>query len=149
MKRYFGFTLIELMIVVAVIAILLAVAIPNLLRSRIQANESSALGNMRVIAAAEAAYFSANNSYAITFDSLTAPPPPNSPKFLDGDWSQAKSGYTYTMTAKPSGYMVNGNAVTYGVTGSKGYYLDESGVIRYRKNGDADASCPAIGTTTP
>lgn len=146
MSRRRGFTLIELMIVIAIIATLLAVAIPNLLRSRIQANESAAIGNLRVVVGAEVAYQTANSRYTDSWESLTNPPPPNSPKFLDGDWTQVRTGYRYVLGTKPGGYMVNANAVTYGVTGDKGFYTDDSGIIRYRKGSDADATCPPVGS---
>lgn len=148
MSKRAGFTLIELMVVIAIIATLVAIAIPNLLRARIEANEAAAVGNLRVIIGAEAAYHSANSRYTDTFDSLANPLPANSPKFLDGDWSQARTGYQFILGNKPGGYTVHGNAVQYGVTGERGFYTDESGVIRYRKNADADISCPPIGSGT-
>ena len=136
-----GFTLIELMIVVAIIAIIAAIAIPNLLRSRMQSNESSAIGNLRTIIGAEVAYNAANSIYAITFPEMTGATPP----FLDGDWSKTKSGYNFVMGGTTQNFSANGNAATYGTTGNRGFFTDASGVIRYANGADATAAGTPIG----
>lgn len=143
MKKNLGFTLIELMIVVAIIAIIAAIAIPNLLRSRMQSNESAAIGNLRTIVGAETAYQSANFEYATTFDLMTTATPP----FLDGDWAGPKSGYTYALGGDVNAFTANANAVQYGVTGGKGFFTDASGVIRFEEGADATVASAVLGTT--
>ena len=69
-----GFTLIELMIVVAIIAIIAAIAIPNLLRSRLQSNESATIGNLRTVVGSQSAFAAAERGYASTFAQLRNDP---------------------------------------------------------------------------
>lgn len=136
-----GFTLIELMIVVAIIAIIAAIAIPNLLRSRMQSNESSAIGNLRTIIGAEVAYNAANSIYAVTFAEMTAATPP----FLDGDWTKAKSGYNFTVGGTTANFTSNADPVTAGTTGNRQFYTDASGVIRYATGAAATSASTPIG----
>jgi prepilin-type N-terminal cleavage/methylation domain-containing protein len=135
MKKNKGFTLIELMIVVAIIAIIAAIAIPNLLRSRMQSNESAAIGNLRTIVGAQVAYHAANYAYAADFAALGA----GTPKYLEGTWDGAsKSGYDYTLGGDGNNFQANADPTTPGTTGGKYFFTDASGVIRY--NNDAQAS---------
>ena len=136
-----GFTLIELMIVVAIIAIIAAIAIPNLLRSRMQSNESSAIGNLRTVVGSEVAYHAANYMYTADFADLTGA----TPSFLDGNWGGTKSGYNFVLAGDANNFTANANAASYGTTGGKFFYTYSSGVIRYADGVDADASSNPIG----
>ncbi|NLV42309.1 MAG: prepilin-type N-terminal cleavage/methylation domain-containing protein [Candidatus Hydrogenedentes bacterium] len=141
MGRQRGFTLIELMIVVAIIAIIAAIAIPNLMRSRIQANEASAIYNLRAVVSAQGGYFSANSRYATEFEELTTATPP----FLNGDWGTTqRSGYSFTLEGEEANYTSHANATTYGVTGVRGFFVDSSGIIRANQGADADVGSPPI-----
>ena len=140
MHKTQGFTLIELMIVVAIIAILLAVAVPNLLRSRLQSSEAATVGSIRAIVAAETTFNTQNGRYSQLFSELTGAAPP----FLSGDWTQAKNGYMFALGGTAINYTVNANPIQFGVHGNRGFFCDASGVIRAQEGAPATTASPPI-----
>jgi len=136
-----GFTLVEIMIVVAIIALLAAIAIPNLLRARHNANESAAIASLRTISSAMESYRAAQTpaSYALgTLGVLSGATPPYIDTNLGGG---TKQGYNYVITPGDTGsnqqYLATATAQTYQVTGSRSFLVDESGVVRGVDNGGA------------
>ena len=134
-----GFTLVEIMIVVAIIALIAAIAIPNLLRARHNANETAAIGNIRTLVAALESFRAAQSppAYPADLDELSDADPQYVPDELtDG----AQQGYDLAFTQDSDNeYSLLGTPTVDGVTGTREFFVDESGVIRV---GDDDTGTP-------
>lgn len=149
-----GFSLIELLIVVAIILVIAAIAIPSLMRSKMSANEASAVGSLHTIN-------TACQNYATTYTgfppSLAALGPASSPSSLAADLidsvlvSGTKAGYTFSYT--PGTADANGFVYSYtltavpssiGSTGQRGFFTDQTFVIRQNASGLASSSDPPI-----
>jgi prepilin-type N-terminal cleavage/methylation domain-containing protein len=158
-----GFSLIELLIVVAIILIIAAIAIPNLLRARMAANESSAVGSLRTIVTSE---FNYQQTYGIGYAPLTnlGSTTPCAPATLatsaaaclvDSQLSSGtKSGYNVTTpapaavgtSAAPNNtFTAVAVPTVIGQSGQRGFYADQSGVIRFTTDGTTPlATSPAL-----
>ncbi len=159
-----GFSLIELLIVVAIILIIAAIAIPNLIRSKMAANEASAVASIRTINTSEVVYsstYNVANVFSLDLKSLgdggtagtcTATFVPTSAAAclidpaLEAATSSAtpKSGYYFTYVQGTGTYTINADPASLNSTGVRGFYSDQTVVIRYVSGASATATSTPI-----
>ena len=150
-NRQNGFSLIELLIVVAIILIIAAIAIPNLVKSKMAANEASAVDSLHTLNTSLQGYASL---YGIGFPAnLTDMGPSSSPSSTAADFidevlaSGTKSGYTFSYNPGPAltggvitTYSITASPIAPGTTGQRGFYTDESLLIRVNATGTASST---------
>jgi type IV pilus assembly protein PilA len=132
-----GFSLIELLIVIAIILIILSIALPQMSKSRMHAQEMAAIAEIGTVQKAQVQYYSQFGQYATA---LTQLGPPASSGAAEGPQAAglipaslangSGSGFTFTLTATPTGYALTAVPKAFGSTGRRTFYSDQTGIIR-------------------
>ncbi len=146
-----GFTLVEIMIVVAIIALLAALAIPSLLRSRLSANEAAAQATLQSISAAAQSFRGANPNYPTSLNDLENPASGPAYINLGLNAQNQKQGYTFNLidTGDNNTFVATAVPANVGVTGNRSFCVTEDGVIREDPNGGAIADHAACAALNP
>ena len=153
-----GFSLIELLIVVTIILIIAAIAIPNLMRSKMTANEAAAVEALRTLNSTALMYSTTYGGFPHAISDMgpaggSPNPSSSAADLIDSVLATGiKSGYKFTfsvVTTDPAGnvlsYAIAASPVIPGTTGQRSFFTDQSGTIRASANGVADASSTPIG----
>lgn len=138
-----GFSLIEIMVVVVIVIILTTIAVPNILRSRVVANEGAAIANLKTIASACQSFHIDNQRYPSGLSELATATPP----YIDNVLSTGqKQGYLFIYASADSDHFtVNANSANSGLLKGRYFYIDESAAIRVRNDAPAGPDDEIIG----
>jgi type IV pilus assembly protein PilA len=149
-RRNAGFSLIELLIVIAIILVLLAIAVPRLSVAQMSAREMAVVREVQTINTAQTQYMSQFGRFATTLAELGPPtsggPGPQAADLIPMSLSSGeKDGYTFVMTATPSGYTVNANPKVYNSSGRRTFYADQNMILHQNWSSEpANVSSPEM-----
>lgn len=147
-RRAGGFSLIELLIVIAIILIILAIAVPKLGSARMNANEMAVIREIQTINTMQTQYMSQFGRFATTLAELGPPtsggPGPQAADLIPATLSTGeKDGYIFTMTGTPSGYTLNANPKVYNTSGRRTFFSDQNMIIHQNWSAEpANTSSP-------
>jgi len=148
-----GFSLIELLIVIAIILVILTVALPKLNTAVRGARETGAVKAITTIHTAEVQYYSSYNRFAASMQELGPPASgadgPSAAGLIERDLASGeKGGYKFTVTATPTGYAITATPSQFGTSGSKTYFSDQGmGIHVHNGQEPATATDPLLGET--
>lgn len=130
-----GFSLIELLIVIAIILIIVAVAAPRLDKARMHSQEMAAVRQIQTLHTAQTQYYSQYGRYATSLPELGPPTSgqagPSASDLIPGDLALGlKTGYVFQMQGSPLGYTINVNPQVFNSSGRRTFYSDQTLVIR-------------------
>lgn len=137
-RRSQGFTLVELAIVVAILGILMAVAVPTVRTAKKSASAAQAIGTLKTTFSVSEQYRFRYGVYASSETDLI------SSGLLPDTLSSPGSPYVYTYSSGPFTWQMNANPTVPGTTGDNFYFIDQSGVVRFDRAGPANASSAAV-----
>ena len=130
-----GFSLIELLIVVSIILVILAIALPNFQKAMMSSREMGAIATVKTLHSVEAQYYSTYGRYPASLAELGKPSSgaanASAAELISGDLANGeKGGYKFTVQATPNGYQLNADPMAYNNSGTRTFYSDQSGTIR-------------------
>jgi len=145
-----GFSLIELLIVIAIILIILTIAVPKLSTAQMNAREMAVVREIQTVNTAQAQYMSQFGKFAASMAELGPPasggPGTGAADLIPGSLAAGeKDGYTFTLAATPSGYTLNVNPKVYNSSGRRTFYSDQNMIIHQNWSAEpANASSPEM-----
>jgi type IV pilus assembly protein PilA len=130
-RRRRGFSLIELLIVIAIILIIITIALPKFTSAQRFARETSAMGAIRTIHTMQVQYYSQYGKYATSLTEMGPPtsggPSPAAADLIDSTLAQGvKGGYKFALTPNQGGYAIHASPVTLNVDGARTFYPDHT-----------------------